>query len=152
MYILDTNIFITLKAYYKSRFPTVWDRLGTLATGGKLFSVREVYSEIKDDTGDVADWVHSHRNIFRDPTNEEFLFVHEIFRHKHFQGLIKSRDINQGRRVADPFVIAAAKIYNSTVVTQEQFVPNGAKIPNICSKFGIPCINMEKFLEKEKLP
>jgi len=152
MYILDTNIFLTLKAYYKSRFPTVWGRFDTLAAGKKLFSVREVFNEIKDDTGDVADWVHGHKGIFRDPTEAEFQFVSEIFKHKHFQGLIKPGDINKGRRVADPFVIAAAKIYNSTVVTQEQFVPNGAKIPNVCAKFGIPCINMEKFLEKEGLP
>ena len=152
MYIFDTNIFITLKNYYVSIFPSIWNRLDVLASTGKLYSVREVLNEIKHDKGEVAAWTKAHRHIFRDPTDPEFKFISSIFRDSHFQSLIKRKDINQGRYVADPFVIAAAKIHSGIVVTQESFAPNGAKIPNICTKFSIPWLNMEGFFKREKLP
>jgi len=151
MYIFDTNIFIRLKSYYRSRFLTIWERLDALS-GGELYSVREVYNEIKDDKSFVTDWVQAHRSIFRDPTQKEFEFVRTIFENRHFQGLIRPGQINQGSRVADPFVIAAAEVYAGTVVTEERFVPNGARIPNICKHYKIPCINMEEFLAAEDLP
>jgi hypothetical protein len=49
--------------------------------------------------------------------------------------------------VADPFVIACAKIRGGTVVTEERLKPNAARIPNICQHFGIPCTNLEGFMQ-----
>jgi hypothetical protein len=31
----------------------------------------------------------------------------------------------------------------------EEFKPNGAKIPNICDHFGIGCLSLEEFMERE---
>jgi hypothetical protein len=51
--------------------------------------------------------------------------------------------------VADPFVIACAKIHDGTVVTEEQFKPNAAKIPNVCQHFNIPCVDLEGFMKQQ---
>jgi len=55
----------------------------------------------------------------------------------------------QGNPVADPFVIAKAKVLNGCVVTQEKYKENAAKIPNVCKHFEILCIDLEKFMENE---
>ncbi|MGD9641866.1 MAG: PIN domain-containing protein [Elusimicrobiales bacterium] len=152
MYIFDANVFFTLKNHYRSVFPSIWERLDSLASDGKLISVREVYSEIKNDVSPVTEWAHRHRHIFLNPSDEEFVFMTEIFKHKHFQGLITKGDLNKGRPVADPFVIAAARRCSGTVVTQEKLVENGARIPNVCNRFGIHWINLEQFFLQERLP
>lgn len=69
----------------------------------------------------------------------------------HFQALIRQKERLQGKPVADPFVIAKAwTMENGCVVTQEVKKPNAAKIPNVCEHFGIPCLNLEAFMENEK--
>jgi hypothetical protein len=55
----------------------------------------------------------------------------------------------KGEPVADPFVIACVKIKVGTVVTQEQLKPNAAKIPNVCSHFNVPCIDLERFMQQQ---
>ena len=82
-------------------------------------------------------------------TVEELQFVGEIFKVPHFQAMIRKQEWLKGKPVADPFVIARAKILNACVVTQEKNTENAARIPNVCDNFEIPCINLEGFMEKE---
>jgi len=63
--------------------------------------------------------------------------------------MVRKKERLQGKPVADPFVIAKAKISEGWVVTQEKLKENSAQIPNVCKHFGIPCINLERFMEKE---
>jgi hypothetical protein len=76
--------------------------------------------------------------------------VAEIFRISHFQGLIGQKQRLKGDPVADPFVIACAKVRGGSVVTEEQFKPNAAKIPNVCQHFNVPCIDLEEFMHQQK--
>ena len=87
--------------------------------------------------------------VFTTPSPEETKFVSEIFQIQHFQGLISERNRLKGSPVADPFVIACAKVKNGTVVTYEKFKPNANKIPNVCAHFKIPCINFEEFMKTQ---
>lgn len=75
------------------------------------------------------------------------LFVQEIFKVEHFQIIISRKNLLSGKPVADPFVIAKAKVIDGTVVTNESYKPHGAKIPNICEYFNVKCANLEKFME-----
>jgi len=68
---------------------------------------------------------------------------------QHFQAMIRKKERLKGKPVADPFVIAKAKISGVWVVTQEKLKENAAQIPNVCKHFEIPCINLEGFMEKE---
>ncbi len=63
--------------------------------------------------------------------------------------MIRKRERLKGKPVADPFVIAKANILNAHVVTQERASENAAKIPNVCSHFKVPCLDLEEFMIKE---
>ena len=87
--------------------------------------------------------------MFAIPTLDEMQFVQEIFKVEHFLVIISRKNLLSGKPVADPFVIAKAKIINGTVVTNEVNKPHGAKIPNICEYFNVKCMDLEKFMEVE---
>ena len=153
MYVFDTNVFISLGLYYPKRFPTIWERIDSLADSGGVVSVREVRRELetKCSSEHVLNWVEQHRYIFHIPTNEECQIVSEIFRKNQYLGFVKRNNILKGMPVADPFIIAAAKAKGFCVVTQESNKSKGARIPTACIDFGIECIDLEGFLEREKL-
>ncbi len=150
-YVFDSGSLINLfRHYYPRRFPTLWEQFDALVSGGELISVREVFNEIGSTEDSLGTWAKEKKNIlFLETTVEEFKFVAEIFQVRHFQAMIRKQERLKGKPVADPFVIARAKILNAYVVTQEKKTDNAAKIPNVCDHFGIPCINLEGFMEKE---
>ena len=147
-FVFDTSSFRILRHYYPNRFPSVWAGLEDLVVAGQLISTREVFNELEnfDDPGPLLAWAKDHKDIFATPTNEETEFVARIFQVPHFQALIAQKAILTGRPVADPFVVAAAGVKAGTVVTQERFKQNAAKIPNVCQHFGVPCIDLEEFM------
>ena len=153
MYVFDTNVFISLGTYYPRRFPTIWQRIDSLADSGKLISVRETRREL--DTycpfEHILDWVDRHRQVFHTPTNKECEFVSELFKKPEYLGFVKRHNILKGLPVADPFIIASANFNNFCVVTQESEKAKGARIPTACKDFGVPCIDLEGFLEREDL-
>jgi hypothetical protein len=150
-YVFDSDSLIDLfKHYYRERFPTLWENFDALVSGGKLISVREVFNEIGSNEDSLASWAKEQKStLFLESTVEELRFVAEIFQVQHFQAMIRKQERLKGKPVADPFVIARAKILNACVVTQEKKTDNAAKIPNVCDHFGIPCIDLEGFMEKE---
>ena len=153
MYVLDTNAFYSLGSYYPSRFPTIWKRIDELVNMKEFWSVREVRREIEINCPyeNISNWVRSNIKVFRTPTSRELEIVSLIFQRKQFLGLVKRRNILLGLPVADPFIVAAAKVLNGSVVTQEIFKEGGARIPTVCREFDVECINMERFLEREEL-
>ena len=153
MYVIDTNVFISLGLYYRKRFPTIWERVDNLADSGDLVSVREVRRELENNCSSehVLNWVEKYRHIFHIPTNEECQIVSEIFRKNQYLCFVKKNNILKGMPVADPFIIAAAKAKGFCVVTQESNKSKGARIPTACVDFGVDCIDLEGFLEREKL-
>ncbi|MGF7191821.1 hypothetical protein JOE11_004894 [Robbsia andropogonis] len=158
-YVFDTSSIRSLQHFYPRVFRSIWDDLETLASQGLLISTREVLNELERQavSEDVLKWVGEHRSMFLTPNAEELQFVATIFQVKHFQALIGQQQRLKGTPVADPFVIACAKVYGSTVVTEEGWMrpsasltpkPNAAKIPNVCAHFGIPCIDLEEFMHQ----
>ena len=149
-YVFDANVFIIFfEYYYEKRFPSLWDKFNDMISNGSILSVREVYNEIVRNRK-ITQWVKDNSKIFTLPTPNETNFVGKIFQVPHFQALISQKSILQGKPVADPFIIAKAKIINGSVVTNEKFEKNAAKIPNVCQHFDdIPYYNLEDFMEKE---
>lgn len=148
-YIFDTNSIRVLGHYYPQRFPSFWRQFNQAAENGMLVSVREVYNELERQiAGWLWEWVKTHRGLFPVPTAEEQVFVREIFMVPHFRALVGNTQRLTGQPVADPFVIATARICGGCVVTEEAKRPNAAKIPNVCDHFGIRCVNVEGFLDQ----
>ncbi|MCD4785896.1 MAG: DUF4411 family protein [Candidatus Eremiobacteraeota bacterium] len=152
IYIFDTNSFIVAGHYFPGRFPSFWRNFDEMVLKNKILSVREVYHELDNNISKkhLSDWIYLNKKIFLIPGPEETKFVNEIFRIQHFRDLVDQKKILKGGTVADPFVIASAKIKNACVVTEEKFKENAAKIPNVCKYFKIECTNLEGFMEREK--
>ena len=149
---LDTSSIIVLKNFYPSRFPTLWKSIDQLLKLKRLLSTREVLKELKLREGQdmILKWAESNKYIFRIPTNEELQFVNQIFSVAHFRSLISQESLLKGSPVADPFVVAAAKIVkNGCVITEESKKANAAKIPNVCDYFGLECTNIEGLMKRE---
>lgn len=63
--------------------------------------------------------------------------------------IIRLTNFSGGTPVADPFIIAKAKVYNLVVVTQEVFRENAHKIPNICIEHNVKYMTLEEFMLNE---
>ncbi len=150
-YVIDTNSFMRLGNYYPSRFPTLWGNVTKLVADMQLISTREVRNELAQYSSSsiINDWVNENKNIFLIPSADETKFINKIFSIPHFHQLISRENILKGRPVADPFVVALAAIKNCFVVTEEKIKPNAAKIPNVCEKFKIKCIDLEEMMKIE---
>lgn len=151
IYVFDTSSIRSLQHFYPSVFKTIWDGLDGLVQQQNLISTREVWNELERQnvSADVFAWAKKNKQIFTTPNAAELQFVAQIFQTKHFQSLIGEQQRLKGTPVADPFVIACAKINGGTVVTEEQLKPNAAKIPNVCAHFNVPCIDLEKFMQQQ---
>ena len=157
IYVFDTSSLRSLQHFYPRIFKSIWDGLDNLATSNCLIFTREVFNEINRQavSDDILNWAKSNKSLFKIPGNNELLFVAEILKIPHFQTLIGKQQRLKGTPVADPFVIACAQIHTGTVVTEEGWQrpsnplrpkPNAAKIPNVCSYFQIPCVDLEEFM------
>lgn len=151
IYVFDTSSIRSLQHFYPSVFKTIWDGLDSLVHQKNLISTREVWNELgrQNVSADVLAWAKQNKPIFTTPNTAELQFVAQIFQTKHFQSLIGEQQRLKGTPVADPFVIACAKIKGATVVTEEQLKPNAAKIPNVCAHFNVPCIDLERFMQQQ---
>jgi len=153
LYVFDSSALMHLfDYYYESRFPTLWQKFYQSVESGQVVSVREVRNEIDgyhNTERRINQWAKQNSELFTIPTLEEMKFVQEIFKVEHFQVIISRKNLLSGRPVADPFVISKAKVIDGTVVTNEATKPHGAKIPNICERFSINCMDLEKFMEVE---
>ncbi len=150
-FVFDTNAFSQLfHSYYRKRFPPLWEQFDLLIEEGAITSTREAAREIEDDrVAALKAWVKDHRDLFPAPAIDEALFVVEIFKVAHFRSVIEKKKLLKGGKNADPFIIARARVPGATVITMEEGPKNGAKIPNICRHFGIPCASLEGFMELE---
>lgn len=151
IYVFDTSSLSKLKHFFPGVFKSVWTGLDTLVLSGRLISTREVWNEIErfDVDAHTNKWLKLRKHLFTTPTGPELQFVVQIFKIPHFQALIGEKQRLTGTPVADPFVIACAKVRGGTVVTEERLKPHAAKIPNVCQHFSVPCMDLETFMQQQ---
>ena len=150
IYVFDTNSFSELNAYYPDIFKSFWDKFNAMVAAGSVTSTREVKAELnRSGLTHTMDWAKANGAVFTTPNAQETAFVREILAVKHFQALIDSKAIQRGTPVADPFVIARARVCKGSVITQEKLKPNAAKIPNVCVHFEIPCMDLQGFMRMQ---
>ena len=150
MYVFDTSPLSSLfRNFYRSRFPTLWMQFDALVADGRVTSTREVRRELDRYSHGHEQWIDDHWYIFTTPTAAEGRIIREIYAVRHFQHNVEQKKIQAGGLNADPFVVAKAHVSGGIVVTLEEGRPDGARIPNICERFGVPCLNLEGFMERE---
>jgi len=137
------------KYYYPERFPSLWKRFDRLFEDEQIISVKEVSRELEGQEDLLSQWVKDNKSFFQLPAANEFLIVTGIFQIPHFQALIRKQERLLGKPVADPFVIAKAQSIGGCVITTEKYKENAAQIPNVCERFNIPCMDLERFMKEE---
>ena len=125
-------------------------RLEETIAEGRITSTREVLRELHlFQKYDLQQWAIVQDFLFRPPTAAEAAFVRKIFGFPKFQDNLEYKKLMNGGYNADTFVVARAKLLKGTVVTQESKPPHGARIPNICEHFDIPCIKLDDLMQQE---
>jgi hypothetical protein len=150
-FVIDTNSLGVLKNYYPQTFASLWTEIDRIVSDGTLLSVEEVFdeSEQRIDSVHMNEWIKRNKSIFAPPTEQEMAFVAEIFQVSHFRQLVSEDALLRGGHVADPWLIARAKVLGGCVVTEEKLKPQAAKIPNVCQHFQIDCCNVEELLRRK---
>lgn len=151
IYVFDTNSLSVLKNFYPESFPSFWRQWEELVSDGTITSVQEVKRELdnRDGTDFLQAWVKRNKAMFAAPSSEEFMMVQQILAISRFQALIGTQATLRGTPVADPFIVAAAKVKDGVVITEERLKPNAAKIPNVCEHFKISCTNLKGFMSQQ---
>lgn len=153
IYVFDTNsLSNVLNHYYFERFPTFWERLYQLIDGRRLVSVREAKHELEErfEKEVISRLTDHNSDFFAIPTVGELEFVRGIYSVPHFQQNLEKKKLLKGGYLADPFIIAKARLTpDGCVVSEENLMPGAAKIPNICQHFGVVCEKLEGFLTRE---
>lgn len=165
-FLMDTNTFVTpSRLYYQfSLFPQVWDFLKERIEEGSIFILDKVKDEIlapsKED--DLAKWFKQIeiKNLIKHKEQQIVNAYAQVVQSIHDDICYKDTAIAEWSKpnVADPWLIASAKVYKLTIVTFEtcnhnlnsQHPSRNAKIPDIASKFNISVIDLYKMLKELK--
>lgn len=154
-YLIDTNIFIesAYRFYAFDICPGFWEFLEKSADLGYTKSVIKVYDEIKEAKQKLMD--------FKDTLKSKnfFLPIENIQDESHTKVAITIQQMQYEQEVirqfssnADYFLIALAYQESYVIVTHEAKSGNNAKtqikIPNVCEKLGIECIDVAEFLRR----
>lgn len=148
LYVIDTNSFRVFGNYYPDSFPSFWTEVDALVASGALLSAKEVRKELEfqNTFEHLNDWIQRNQDVFTTPSTEEMAYVAEIFGVPHFRQIIGEKQRLKGLPVADPFIVARARALGACVVSEEEFKPNAAKVPNVCGHFGVRSTNVQGFL------
>lgn len=156
---LDANVFIQAhRVRYPMDFvPGFWDQLLVAAEAGTLFSIHEVFEELKDSGDDLSVWAKAHREVlFRDngdvATQRAMARVGAAIdeRMPAYTDPAKQEFLDG----ADPWLIAYCLAHDHTLVTEEVGDMKQIKkvrIPDICAAVGVKTLPMIAMLRALKL-
>jgi Domain of unknown function (DUF4411) len=155
---LDADVLIQSKngLYSFEIAPPFWSFLDAQVTAGNIRSSMKIYDEIlkREDRHDkLTLWVKNRKTsgMFVLPARDVQKIYGEIADftvEKYSQRRAKAAEFLSG---GDGWLIAHARRDGGTVVSHESRVDRSSmtpKIPNVCTKFGVPCISLAEMLTK----
>lgn len=150
-YIMDTSFFLDLwkedAAFSKEIFVGIWDALETGIASAQVLAPNSVRDELRD-TNDplLKEWVTDHHYMFIPFDEAQLSSVTEIV--QKFPGYAK-----EPRNLADPQVVALARIRGLEVLTSEKWVQflseSNPKMPNVCEAFDVGSHDIKSYCEAE---
>jgi hypothetical protein len=162
-YLFDSNVFIQSKNTHYSFdiAPSFWSKLNSFANDGAFAIIDKVYDELtrgKDNPDDLCSWImEAYKGEVLPTTKDKKV----LSKYKDIQDSIKdnsqysqsAKDEFATYENADAWIIAYATVYNYKVVTFEKYEPNSKqiKIPNVCEKFNVECIDLFDFMRNVQL-
>lgn len=149
IYCIDSSTLMNFEDKFpKDIFVGLWEDLADLIAHGRLVSHREVYEEIQQGSGFLAEWAAEHRRIFVEHTQAQAALIGQIVdRFPALSGAHKTSPYE-----ADPWLIAQSICHGRTltIVTDESARPQKRRIPVACNAFHVPWINGYQLLRDEK--
>ncbi len=157
IYSIDTDALINAwRRYYpKDILPDLWDKFEEMVQNGSLIATEEVFKELNKQDDELTEWAKNNEKMFISIDTEIQQSVRDIL-----QEYPKLINVKKSKSMADPWVIALAKIKKAKVVTGEKAAQsqskkvdkaNTVKIPDICRVFNIPCFDIIGFCRDLKL-
>lgn len=153
-YLLDTCIFRKLLDHFPRKgkpFEGVWEKFEAGIECGDIISVDECFNELANHYDEKIEnyfWIKKRKDSFLVPTDEESIYISQIFVNPKMRENIRRKNILENRPAADAYLVAKAKAIGGTIVTVEEYKPNSAQLPNICEFMTVPCISYDNFMEK----
>lgn len=150
-YCLDTSALTTAWRYHypPNVFPSLWRDIDTCIESGLLVAPDEVLEELEIGGDALYDWATKRPSLFIPPDRDIQNMVSSILAHPEHVKLLYSKHATS-TVIADPFVIATAKIHACTVVSgevfQSSYSPNKTKIPNVCADLDIEHLSVIEFI------
>lgn len=161
VYCIDSSALIDLVHTYPPEiFPGLWERIGELAVGGRLLTVKQVRGECQDK--ELVAWFKNHGNIIVRISARLLENVTRISADLYAadQWLV---DPSSDRDAADPYVVALALSENESddprvfprkavVVQHEKPTKNRrgrVKIPDVCGRYGLECLSLVEMVRSE---
>jgi hypothetical protein len=157
-FLLDANVLITAhRLYYAFDIaPGFWRVLIEQAEKGHIISIDRVRDELIASKDALSNWVRSAFGPWFMSTDDEEVFqsYEEIINWSMEQDQFLDYAKAEFASVADSWLIAYAKAYGCTVVTNETYnkeIRRKIQIPNVCEAFGIEYMNTFEMLRKLKV-
>lgn len=161
--LFDANSFIDpYKRYYGLDIvPSYWKYLLTIAP--QVVLLDKVYEEILKGEDLLADWLGQHESDFciLSTAEETVLGAYgQVIQYLDESPLYQEQAVRSWSdfQVADPWLIAAAKIYGYIIITFETGdLPNRGspskrpKIPVVGASFGVKCESLFSYLRRMKM-
>lgn len=146
-YIVDADFLIHLRERYPpDLFPDVWSKLTEMALAGRVVVPREVKREIQKKSDQASSWLRENDGYLGDPDeNATFLVASQT------PGLGELIDLDGTDPQGDAFVVAAAKRLGLTAVSDETRKGGAKKIPKLCERLDVRCIDTIGLFRAEKL-
>ncbi len=149
LYLFDANILVEAhNRYYGLDFaPGFWEFIEREAKKTTLKSNDMILDELKSYGDAVSSWVEERKDeIFDILSQEEEIqkYFAEIADYVNTHPVYSAAEKARFLGGADPWLIAACKYMDATLVTHEVLVPDNStkvKIPNIASEFEVNTIN-----------
>ena len=152
--VLDTSSISTIfRFYHRTRFPSFWEAFNELVQSKRANSVRTVRHELNASPQQVvresaAQLEALVPDFFADPAEPEQDYVREMANDPAFSDAANrwiSKEVD-----ADPYLIAKVRATpRAMLVTEEsQDLDKLDRIPSVCHRLGLCCINFEQAMER----
>jgi len=150
VYSIDTSSLLHAwrRAYPPKRFPALWNAIDGLVDEGRLVASLEVFNELQKKDDDVCGWAKERKDaLFRDIDEDVQNAV--VYIMATYPKLV---DTSTGKSGGDPFVLAVAMSAEPACVVVSQEMggsERSPKIPYVCQREGLDCINLLQLIERE---
>ena len=156
-YCADANFFYEFwlpdRKFRKDIYENLWEHMAAQISAGVITSTEEVYREIKESNDPkFIQWIDAHKGNLYVEDDKAVIDLSAQILNKHPEILFQKGKKNG----ADAFLVATAKVYDLSVISEEVRVSeadlrSGAcvKVPNICDEQEVECYSILDYCAKE---